>query len=408
MQNYIALAIPFFLLFIGVEILVARAQGRKVYRLQDALADLGCGIGQQVVLVLVGAALLATYVAIYRHARLVTFRPGSFVPWIIAFVGVDLIYYIWHRLSHEVNFLWAAHVVHHQSEDYNLAVALRQSILTNFTTLPFHLPLAVLGVPPTVYVTMEALSTLYQFWIHTQLVGKLGFLERLLNTPSHHRVHHAVNPRYLDRNYGAIFIVWDRLFGTFAEEREPPVFGTVKPFQSFNPGLAQVAAWVEMVAKARPLARWRDRLRVFIAPPASGAEPLSPLDLERRAKWSLDLSPSLKAYALVQFAALVAATFLLLLGQDAFSLAELAIPSLLVLWALVSVGALLDGRRWGSALEFARLGGVALGTAWAARNVAWLVATIGVCAGMAVWLAIVSSRFGLGGSHSEVEPRMGT
>src|SRR5678810_992044 len=160
----IALAVPVFFLLIGLELLVARARGRRVYRFTDSFADLGCGVTQRVVLLLFEVALLAVYALLYEHGRLWTFAPDSPWPWVIAIIGVDLGYYWWHRLSHEVNVLWAVHVVHHQSEDYNLAVALRQAVLSPVTVMPFYLPLAVLGVPMFSFFIVNALSTLYQFW----------------------------------------------------------------------------------------------------------------------------------------------------------------------------------------------------------------------------------------------------
>jgi alkylglycerol monooxygenase len=395
-RNYIAFAIPFFLLLIGVEILVARSRGRSVYRLQDALADLGCGVGQQVVMVFAGAALLAGYAWLYDHARAVTFRPGSAAPWLIAFVFVDVVYYGWHRLSHEVNLMWAAHAVHHQSEDYNLAVALRQSILTSFTSLPFYFPMAFLGVPTVAYATMVAFSTLYQFWIHTELVGDLGVLEWFLNTPSHHRVHHAVNPQYLDRNYGAILIVWDRLFGTFAREEEAPIYGTTKPIASFNPAWAQVQAWFEIAGKARPLPRRRDRLRMWIAPPSwnpAGAPPPGLAELRARPKYAADVPLALRLYALVEFTPLIAATFLMLLWQYTAPRGPLLAAALLVFWTLASLGALMDGRRWGVPLELARLAtlGAAL-VAWRPLDLPWAVAlAVAVAGGSAVALVRAGS-----------------
>ncbi len=398
LPNYIAFAIPFFLLFIGLELLVARAQRRRgLYRLQDALADLGCGIGQQVVMVFAGAALLAGYAVLYDRLRLVTFAADSVAPWLIAFVVVDVAYYWWHRLSHEVNFLWAAHAVHHQSEDYNLAVALRQSIVTSFTSLPFYYPMALLGVPPVVYATMVAMSTLYQFWIHTELVGRLGWLELFLNTPSHHRVHHAVNPQYLDKNYGAILIVWDRLFGTFVEEREPAVFGTTKPMGSFNPAWAQVQTWFEIAEKARPLRRWQDRARIWFAAPAwdpRGLPGPSEAELRARTKFGVAVPAALRAYAIVQFAPLVAATFFMLLWQYTAPKSLLLVAAGLVFWTLVSLGALLDGKRWGVPLELARLAGLAaLAIAWRPLGVpAVLLAALAVAfaAGFAVWLRVAA------------------
>jgi len=389
--NYIALAIPFFLVLIGVELVAARARGRSVYRVQDALADLGCGIGQQVVLVFAGAALLAVYAWLHEHARLVSFAPGSGWPWLIAFIEVDLAYYLWHRLSHEVNLFWAAHAVHHQSEDYNLAVALRQSILTSFTSMPFYLPLAFVGVPTVVYATTVALSTLYQFWIHTELIPKLGPLELVLNTPSHHRVHHAVNPQYLDKNYGAVLIVWDRLFGTFREEREPAVYGTTKPLASFDPAWAQVQTWFEIAEKARALPRWRDRARLWLSSPS--VDPLhrpapGEAELRARPKHGVPISAALQAYAVVQFAPLVAATFFMLLWQTTAPRGALAAGGVLVFWTLVALGALLDGRRWGVPAELARslaVGiavvalrpspiGVAVALAFVVGSVGWLLA----------------------------------
>jgi sterol desaturase/sphingolipid hydroxylase (fatty acid hydroxylase superfamily) len=396
-RNYIAFAIPFFLLFIGLEILVARAQRRRVHRLQDALADLGCGIGQQIVMVFAGAAVVAGYGALYDRFRVVTFAEGSFIPWLVSFLVVDLAYYWWHRLSHEVNFLWAAHAVHHQSEDYNLAVALRQSILTSFTSLPFHYPMALLGVPPVVYATMVAASTLYQFWIHTELVGKLGWLELFLNTPSHHRVHHAVNPQYLDRNYGATLIVWDRLFGTFVEEREPAVFGTTKPIRSFDPAWAQVQAWFEIAEKARPLRRFRDRVRIWLAPPSYdplGRPGPGEAELRSRRKHAVGVPGALKAYALAQVAALVAATFLMLLWQYSAPKGPLLAAAAFVFWTLGGVGALLDGKRRGVAVELARLAALAaVVVAWRPGGLSTELTAglaLGGAAGLAAWVVLAA------------------
>ena len=203
MTNYIALAIPVFFLLMGVELWAARRRGARLYRFNDALVDLSCGMSQQVFLVFAAGLLAAGYLWLYRHRFWTLHGP---VAWVVAFFAVDFIYYWWHRLSHRVNFLWAVHVVHHQSEDYNLAVALRQAVLSVWTIWPFHLSLALVGVPPVVFATVESFSTLYQFWIHTELVGRIGGpIGFVFNMPAHHRVHHAINPQYLDKNYGGTF-----------------------------------------------------------------------------------------------------------------------------------------------------------------------------------------------------------
>lgn len=361
--NPIAVAIPFFLLLIGVELLVARRQRRSVYRVEDALSDLGCGISQQVALVFFAAALLALYSHVYEQHRWITFAADSAWPWVIAFVYVDFAYYWWHRASHEVNLLWAAHAVHHQSEDYNLAVALRQGIVTTFTSLPFNLPLALLGVPAPVYAAMAAISLLYQFWIHTETIGRLGAAESVMNSPSHHRVHHAVNPRYLDRNYGAILIVWDRLFGTFAEERERPVYGTTTPLRSFHPLWAQVHEFAVIAGKARHLPRRRDRLALWFRSPAwspAGSRLPTEDEVQTRQKYAgAGLTRASKLYAVLQFVPLVAATFLMLLWERTAPPLLLATLGALAFATLLSVGALLDGRPWARRAEAARLAAVA-------------------------------------------------
>ncbi len=363
-SNYIALAVPFFFVLIGLELVVARAKGRRVYRTGDAVGDLGCGMLQQVLLVFLKGATLALYVLLYERYRLVTWGSDP-VAWVIAFVGVDLLYYWWHRLSHEVNFLWVAHVVHHQSEDYNLAVALRQAILTSFTAVPFYAPLALLGVPPLVFSSMYAISTLYQFWIHTELVGKLGWLEEWLNTPSHHRVHHAINPQYLDKNYGAILIVWDRLFGTFVREEEPPVYGLVKPFHSYNPVWAQIEPVVSLFAASARAPRPLDKIRVFFAGPGWRPEGVAPYpgvedgSYVRRPKYDPVAPPGVRLYVLVQFTIALAITAALISLQSEAPVPWLAAGTVLVLCTIGTSSGLLEGRPWARPVEALRLAGTA-------------------------------------------------
>lgn len=357
--NLIALAIPLFFVGIGIELWVARRRGVSVYRVGDALGNLGCGIAQQLVSVLLAtAAVTASYGWVAEH-RWVTL-PAGVIPWVVAFFGLEFAYYWWHRLSHEVNFLWAAHVVHHQSEDYNLAVALRQSVTTWLTTLPFYLPLALLGVPTLHFLVMLGLSTLYQFWIHTELVPPLGRLELVLNTPSLHRVHHAINPRYLDRNHGAIVSFWDRLFGTFQPETEPCIYGTTRPINSFNPLWAQVETFVELLRLARRAPTLRDRLAVFFASPAwhprwmdDDAEGALTRDASR--KYDPPVTPGLRRYALAQWTVLVLAVFAFSLFGSTLSFASRASVAGFVALTLATVPGLLEARPWARPLEAARL-----------------------------------------------------
>jgi sterol desaturase/sphingolipid hydroxylase (fatty acid hydroxylase superfamily) len=358
--SYIALAVPFFFVLIAVELLVARARRREVYRLADALGDLGCGMIQQVGLLFLAGSVIAGYTYVYGHLRFVTWGSPA-IAWAIAFVGVDFLYYWWHRSSHAVNLLWAAHVVHHQSEDYNLAVALRQAVLTGYTAQLFYLPLAFLGVPPLIFASVNAISTLYQFWIHTELVDKLGWFEEWLNTPSHHRVHHAINPQYLDKNHGAMLIVWDRLFGTFAREEEPCRYGVVKPFESVNPLWAQVEPLVALARASARAPRPVDKVRMLFASPAwvpAGALPFPGVadgSYLARPKYDPRAPRSVQIYVLVQFALGTVATAALMFTRETAPPRLVIAGAVLVVLTLVSCAGLLEAKRWAKPLEAARL-----------------------------------------------------
>jgi alkylglycerol monooxygenase len=348
--NFIALAIPFFFLLIGIELAVAKVKQRKVYRFADALTDLGCGIGQQMGSLLFSGLLLGAYAALYEHVRLVTLP--TWAQWVLAFVGVDFLYYWWHRLSHEVNLLWAAHVVHHQSEDYNLAVALRQSITTSWSSFPFYAPLALLGVGAVPFATAAALSTLYQFWIHTELVPPLPRFELVFNGPSAHRVHHGTNPQYLDKNHGATLLIWDRLFGTYAPEVEPVVYGITRPFKSFNAVWAQLAGYADI---ARVIGQapspWQALQVVFRAPGWRpgwvGEQPAA----APQVKYDVNVSTRVRRYALLWFTLTVCATFSLSMWGRALDSKQALAAVALVLFTLLCVAGLLEGRKWVRVLE---------------------------------------------------------
>jgi sterol desaturase/sphingolipid hydroxylase (fatty acid hydroxylase superfamily) len=248
--NYIVLAIPVFLLLILLELVITRLQEKDYYRLSDSISDLGCGILQQLLELLVKTGLFAGYLFLYGRYRLFDMASASVAVWIACFLGVDFLYYWFHRTSHEVNAFWAAHIVHHQSEEFNLSVALRQGAFQGTFSWIFYLPLAILGFPPLMFLSVTSVNTLYQFWIHTRVIGRLGPLEGVLNTPSNHRVHHGRDPKYIDRNHGGTLIVWDRLFGTYQAEEEEPVYGITKPLASWNPVWANLHYWAELLRSA--------------------------------------------------------------------------------------------------------------------------------------------------------------
>jgi sterol desaturase/sphingolipid hydroxylase (fatty acid hydroxylase superfamily) len=265
----IVLATPVFLLMIAVELAVGLARGRNTYRLNDALSSISLGVMSQATGLLVTFFSLGLYVLVYDSLAVASWPTASVWTWLAALLAYDFLYYWNHRLGHRVAVLWAAHVVHHQSEDYNLSTALRQPSSYFLFSWIFYLPMAVAGVPPLVFATVALIDLLYQFWVHTQQVGKLAWFDRWFCSPSNHRVHHAVNDRYLDRNYGGILIVWDRLFGTFIEEdeTEPCVYGTRSPLRSWNPLWANLQVYRDLVLDSWHARSWADKLRVWLMPP---------------------------------------------------------------------------------------------------------------------------------------------
>jgi len=279
--------------------------------------------------------------------------------WVALILLVDLAYYFFHRASHRVNLLWAGHVVHHQSEEYNLSVALRQNWFEKVLEWPFYLPLAILGFPPLMFLAVSTANTLYQFWIHTRTVGSLGILEGILNTPSAHRVHHGINPKYIDRNYGGMFAFWDRLFGTWQREEQEPVYGTVKPLNSFNPLWANVHYFVEIGALVRSLPRLADKLKAPFMPPEWRPDglggPVQIPEVSRMSRPVYDRSVPRRTDALValQMLLVVGATTWFLANASARPLLRIAV-GLAVLGSTVAWAGAVERRRWRTPAEGVR------------------------------------------------------
>jgi sterol desaturase/sphingolipid hydroxylase (fatty acid hydroxylase superfamily) len=265
-SNLVLYAIPAFILAMVIEGLATRGRDDlRGYAPRDTAASLTMGLASVVVSGFAKLLSIPLYAVLYEH-RVVELG-NAWWSWPLLLFAEDLCYYWFHRVHHEVRFLWAAHVNHHSSRYFNLSTALRQPLLTPFTGPLFWAPLPLLGFSPWMVLTAQAWSLLYQFWIHTELIDRMGPLEWVLNTPSHHRVHHAKNVAYLDRNHGGIFIIWDRLFGTFAPEVEPVVYGLTKDIETFNPlriAFHEIAAIGRSVARAPTLLA---RLGYLLAPP---------------------------------------------------------------------------------------------------------------------------------------------
>ena len=265
----IVLATPVFLLLISVEFMVGWTRGRATYRLNDALSSIGLGIMSQLTGVFTKLITVGIYSAAFARFAACQLPATKVWVWVGALLAYDLCYYWQHRLSHTCALLWASHVVHHQSEDYNLSTALRQTSGSWPVSWIFYLPMALLGVPPAVFATVALIDLLYQYWVHTQQIGRLGWFDRWFCSPSNHRVHHAVNDRYLDRNYGGILLVWDRVFGSFQEEvaSDPCIYGTRSPLRSWDPLWANLQVYWELAQDSWHAASWADKLRVWLRHP---------------------------------------------------------------------------------------------------------------------------------------------
>jgi hypothetical protein len=274
---------------------------------------------------------------------------------VTAFVLVDFAYYWFHRASHRVNFIWATHVVHHQSEEYNLTVALRQSWIQGLFSMVFYLPLATLGIPLDVALGSIALNTIGQFWFHTRAIRRLGFLELVLNTPSHHRVHHGRNPKYLDKNYAGVLIVWDRLFGTFVPEEEEPVYGIVKPLNSWNVVWANTHQWVELVRFCAAARNWKEKMLIWFLPPEQLSGPAPTVDAGKVVKFDAHGTRFGQMYAIFIFLTALTGLFVLNAHLSTWSDLEQAAVGALLIWTLASTGALLEGKPWAKWTEAGRL-----------------------------------------------------
>ena len=287
LPNPIDYAIPGFIVLLLAEVLVARYSGRGRYCPRDTATSLAFGLGSVVIGALAAGAVVGIYTALYPY-RLFT-MPSAWWVWPLCFVLDDLAYYAFHRSAHRVRWFWASHVNHHSSEHYNLSTALRQT-WTGFLagSFVFRLPLLFLGFPPAMIFFIGALNLIYQFWIHTEVVGRCPrWFEAVMNTPSHHRVHHATNPRYLDRNYAGVFIVWDKLFGTYEGERddERPRYGIVNQLGHWNFLRAVFHEWIGIARDVRAAPGWRAKLGYLWRPPGWSHDGSRETSETIRAKW---------------------------------------------------------------------------------------------------------------------------
>lgn len=383
-MSLIIFAIPVFFLLIGIELLITKMKNLSYYRMNDAIANLSCGIGSQISGIFLKTVTFIGYKYLYDHS--IWKIENSILMFILLFIGVDFFYYWFHRLAHEISFLWGSHVVHHQSEEYNLTVALRQAWLQGAFSWVFYLPLAVVGFSPAAFLTIASLQTLYQFWIHTKLIGKMNpAFEYFFNTPSHHRVHHGVNPKYIDRNHGGTLIIFDRWFGTFQVEDEEVVYGITKQTNSWNPLWVNFEYWIDLFKEAFHVHKVNNFFLMLFKMPGwkpeelGGVQPLKEVTPQTFHKYDTKISPGLTNYAFFQFV-------IVLLGTTAFLVIESKSPfnenwilkvvvAALIVFSLVNIGGIFERKNWVPILEYLRVIAVSALMIWLLKNTTLSLAT---------------------------------
>ncbi len=312
METYgkiLLIAMPVFLLLVLLEKWYGWKTGKDTVRVMDMISSLSSGVTNVTKDVLGLSIAIISYEWMYSHLAVTHIKEGVLV-YVVAFVALDFSGYFIHRIQHTTNIFWNAHIIHHSSEEFNLACALRQSISVFFRIFTFFLiPAALLGVPGNVIAVVAPLHLFIQFWYHTQLIDRMGFLEKIIVTPSHHRVHHAINPEYLDKNYSQVFIIWDKLFGTFQEEQEniPPVYGITRPVATWNPVKINFQHLFLLINDAWRTKSWSDKLKIWFMHTGwrpTDVEEKYPVhkieDVYNFEKYNPDTSKGLQTWSLVQ------------------------------------------------------------------------------------------------------------
>ena len=355
--NPIAFVVPAFLIFLGIEFYVARKKKRpELFNYESSVSNISVGIAERMLNLLITGSFYTLYYFVFEHYALFSISNAWWV-WVLLLFVTDFVWYWYHRLGHEVNFFWGAHIVHHQSEEFNFTVSARittwQAVLRNL----FWIILPFIGFHPAMVLTILLLHGGYPFFVHTQLIGKLGWLEFILVTPSHHGVHHASNEKYLDKNYGNIFIIWDMLFGTFQVEEEKPVYGLTHPLKSKSFLWQHFHFYAELIEACRRTSGLKNWLRIIFGRPDKMDASVRPY-LEDRLlaeRISFDTTFRFKAYLNIQ---LVICFFLVFGFTFFYNLLDGADKLFVVAFTLVTLincGALLEQRKWVFNLEAGRL-----------------------------------------------------
>ncbi|HEV7782040.1 MAG TPA: sterol desaturase family protein [Chitinophagaceae bacterium] len=355
--NWLAFAVPLFLFFIGLEYFYSKRKGKNFFQYAESVANLNVGIAERLMDVFMTGVFFFVFDYIHKHFGLLDINAGP-ITWIALFLLTDLVWYWYHRLAHEINLFWSVHVVHHQSEDFNYTVSARITVFQAAVRCMFWCVLPLIGFPAVMVVGLLLVHGLYPFFIHTQAMGKWGFLEKFMVTPTHHGIHHASNPEYLDKNYGDVLIIWDKLFGTFAKEQKGITieYGLTKQLKSHSFLWQHFHFPLELYMNFKYAKGWRSKWKAIFGKP-DGLDPRYRSILERRllnVQPHRKPTPAMRQYVTAQTIFSLVLLFIVALFEHYFSGLQLFLLSSFIIISLINSGAILDQRRWIFFLEFLR------------------------------------------------------
>ncbi|MBZ5856184.1 sterol desaturase family protein [Flavihumibacter profundi] len=354
--NWIAFVVPVFAGLIWLEFMLGQKRKESLHHFGESVANINVGIAERLTDIYVAGFFYVIFNWIYQHLAIYK-MPQNFLTWIVLFLLTDFIWYWYHRFGHTINLFWSAHVVHHQSEDFNYTTSVRITIFQAIARGLFWCILPLAGFSPALITVLLMVHGAYPFFTHTQLVGKLGWLEKFLVTPSHHRVHHSSNPEYLDKNYGDVLIIWDKLFGTFAMEREKPVYGLTSPLKSYSFLWQHFHFMLEIFVACKRAIGWKNKLKVIFGKP-DHLDPRIRTCLEYKLlsrNHAVAISKSLQLFIGVQTAFTMVILFIVLLFKAYISPIVFLLVALFILVSVIYTGAMLERKTWVFYLELLRI-----------------------------------------------------
>lgn len=353
--DLIAFAIPFFIFFMVLEYYISKKRNRSIHQFNESVANINVGIAERISDLLTTGSFFFVFTWLNTNFSVFTIE-NNWLTWILLFLATDLVWYWYHRLGHEINLFWAAHIVHHQSDDFNYTAAARITVIQAVARGLFWSILPIIGFPAEMITVLLLIHGTYPFFTHTQLIGKLGWLEYVIVTPSHHRVHHSSNPEYLDKNYGDMLIIWDKIFGTFAEEKAEPTYGLTKSLGSHSFLWQHFHYFLELWVAVRLAKSFRAKFKVIFGSPNDHDPRIRSL-LERKLSQkvtNVEHTPNLILAIKIKTVTTVLVLFFTILFSRYITFEKLAFITLFILLSVIITGAMLEQKKWIFHLEFLR------------------------------------------------------